>query len=292
MHRVVLADTNRWDSIKTAVNGSGMGRISSQNDPTPNGVSQAKWDHVIGVFSSPGVLLPQYAGANGHVALANDIFNSFVTYPNALVTVDELNSASVNLIALTAGYLGSAYNNWWGAYVVNGTSVSYSNLSYAIDNLLINNCRIMLEFYPTYSGYMASGTTAAARDTWLGNFYRGNASGFGDRLAWLMTRKGTSFPNSLSIIQPVLGAGDAHLNASTETKKAQMLDRMMYVFMTKSGFPSLGRQPNNGGFGSFKWDSSAAGQASVATRDQTWVDSYNWYSISGSYTSSRLGQVT
>jgi hypothetical protein len=256
------------------------------------------------------------------INLITDI-NSAFTAGAWYVIVDELAGISADLIATVAYTLGlpqykPSYQHRWGVYIVHGPLVGYSSLDDpdnldsreggAITDLLKANARLLPEFYPylwknadlmcdcqIYNYWRSSSTSDGARDAWLGQFFSGAAPDVNvppdirpatNRLNWLMARRATL--GSASIVQPVFGAIDKFLKCGTTSNDTAMrfLDRMFYVYKTRTSYPSLIHDDNDGGVGSWKWEDAT----SPMSRDEGFADSYVHYSVNH-LSSSRTGPV-
>jgi hypothetical protein len=68
---------------------------------------------------------------------------------------------------------------------------------------------------------------------------------------------------------------------------AVFLDRMFYVWVTRSGYPSVLDLAVGGGPGAWKWDQP---YMSNTSRDLAFAESFDHYAVRGDRTS-RLGQV-
>lgn len=319
MNTVVIASTNRWNGLLGNVN-AGRGYIAAQNPPFGAGVAAGRWVKNLGVkhvVSGQPMLLPRYdknqlpgglAEAVGN--LVDDVFNGLVQGAS-VVMIDELTLITEELIANAANVFAQPqykpyYQHLWGAYIVNGAAVSYANLQVGLAYLFMANARVAPEFYVYYNhganvnshvfNYIESGGSDGARDVWLGEFFSGgdvsSPTPSAYRLAWLIAyRAGWS---SQSRVHPILGVTDNYLTSSSPPASgdtaARMLDRMFYVFATRTGFGGLMRDTNDGGVGSWKWDAAAIGGAYTG-RDEAFAASYGHYCIAPYLTSSRLGPV-
>ena len=275
-HVVVAADTDRWDSIfaEAQAQPSAGPMITSQN--LPIGLTHDQW--VLKLNATCCGTGPQLADAI-HQALT-----PVATAPR-LVIIDELNSKTVTTVGDAAAQMQARYPQWagrWGSFIVNGTSVQYSGLQPAVDNLLQAGAFVSVELYPLQSSYCASGVTAGARDQWLADFFRGGQGAFpGDRFDWLMKRRANL--SSASAITVAFGVTDTYMNGAGP---AVFLDRMFYVWRTHSGYPST-ILVANGGVGGWKWDASAVSNTS---RDLAFKESFDHYCVAGNAASLK-GQV-
>lgn len=272
-HLIDRDDPFTWDAIRALSETWTPGPlINSQN--RPKDLPAARWAQKIS---------PSWYGSGADLAAAvEEALGS--SDPPAIVLFDELNSGTEALVAEAATTLGTTHPEWagrWGAWVVNGEAVEYSALASGIDALLGANAALVLELYATQSRYCASGTSAGDRDAWLAGFFRGNEQGFGDRLVWLMDRR--TAQGSASHVSIAFGVTDTYMDG---TSPSVFLDRMFYVWMTRSEYRSLALLPN-GGVGAYKWDDPAMSNTS---RDLAFSDSFTHYVVNGE-TSSRSGQV-
>ncbi len=195
--------------------------------------------------------------------------------------IDELRADSITKVADCANYLRSLLPQWegrWGVHLVNGEAVSHANLQPAVDALLDANAVLVPEFYPQRSRYCSSGGSAAARDQWLADFFRGGQGAFTQaRFAWLVARRVVR--KSSSQLSMLFGVTDAFLDG---INPGIFLDRMFYVWVTRSAFRGTALVANDGP-GSWKWDLPYMSQTS---RDQAFMASFNHYSVNGSIGSS------
>lgn len=270
-HIVVIADRAHWDAIR-ALSDAGLGpMITSQNKP--DDLPFERWTRNIHHSTYP----------TGE-ALADGI-HQILCAPDgapARVMIDEVRGESIDKIAAAAERLRTRYPQWagrWGAYLVNGEGVSYPRLNPAIDALLDAHAVIGVELYVHQSRYCASGANAGARDVWLAGFFRGDEN-LG-RFQWLADRRAGR--GSQSHLTLLFGVTDAYLDGA---QPAVFLDRMFYVWATRSGHPSVILQ-ENGGVGAYKWEAADVGNTS---RDLAFQEAYQHYGVMGLRTS-RLGQV-
>lgn len=176
------------------------------------------------------------------------------------VAINEIAGNSNQRIADAADLIGPGYPNKWGAYIsYNSTAEGqfFPNFATAIDRVYANNGRLLPEFYMGYQQWWNSvpGGTDAQRDIEMNSrFFNGPG-----RLSWLVSRKVQVWPNSQSRIHPIFSAGDHVMNASTgtaqqrESKNARFLDRLFYIYVTRSQYRALLLASNDGGVGSYKW---------------------------------------
>jgi hypothetical protein len=204
------------------------------------------------------------------------------------VMFEELHNAESNtFFAQLATDLHMNYPQWdgrWGIFIGFGNYPAWSS---AIDAVQKANGILSLELYPSQTEYCASGTNGGQRDIWLSEQFIGNAN-LG-RLNWLIARKALN-NNSQSFITPLFGVGDVLLNGQSP---AIFLDRMFYVWMTRTNQPSM-ISAANGGPGAYKWQNVAETPLGYGvgntSRDLAFSESFNHYSVNG-LTTSRLGPV-
>ena len=79
-----------------------------------------------------------------------------------------------------------------------------------------------------------------------------------------------------------------------DTNAAVFIDRMFYVWMTRTGQPSM-ISAGNGGPGAYKWQDVAKTDLGYGvgntSRDLAWAESFDHYAVQG-LASSRLGPVS
>jgi len=267
-HTVTHHNPATWNSIL------GLGQnvmIAAQNPQA--GVQASRWARNIHTshYTTP-------------TAMADAMHLSFTQAGGpAAILIDEAKTATQGYIKQVADRMRAVYPQWngrWGAYLVNGPAISYPNLTAVIDALLDADAIIVAEMYPYRSAYCQSGGTTAGRDQWLGDFFHGSRGAFPmGRFHWLMQRRKSR--GSASHVTVVFGVTDKFAGA---TAAAKFIDRMFYVWITRSGYPAT-ISLQNGGPGAWKWDVSAVGNTS---RDLAFVESFQHYVVAGR-TSSRLG---
>jgi hypothetical protein len=263
-------DTPFWDSIKTLVEGNVGPLVASQHKPDT--VAHTKWCQNI----SP---LRFTSGE----AMANRI-NQILSQDDRpqLVMIDELRTDTVQKIHACARRMRTAFpvhRGRWGAYLVNGTAVSYARLNPAIDALLAADAILACEMYARESDYCA----AADPDKWLEDFFLGSQGAFPQpRFHWLAERKASR--RSASRLTVLFGVTNSYIDNGDGTK---FLDRMFYIWATRSGYRAI-VSVANGGAGSWKWESGAIASG---TRDLAFAGSWNHYCREG-LTSSRMGALT
>jgi hypothetical protein len=279
----------RWDALDALGQRAPYVHIASQNQPstvpherwTQNITTEYGWDE--------GTVVP-FRTAADVASFIHRMLQKGDAGPR-YVMIDELRGAadrSTQAIVHDAAVLmRQRYPQWrgrWGAYVVNGMSVGYTGLNDgakpAIDALLDAGAVIAAEMYAIRREYCAAGTTAAQRDAWLGDFFHGSRGAFPQpRFHWLAQRKVAR--RSTSQLSILFGVTDGYM---TGTGPAIFLDRMFYVWRTRSGYPSV-LLPNGGGVGAWKWHDE-----SPTSRDQAFVQSFEHYVAQGRLTSLK-GQV-
>ncbi|MEN9796952.1 MAG: hypothetical protein RL653_648 [Pseudomonadota bacterium] len=260
--------------------------LASQRKPTQVGTD--RWAQVITSeygWRDDGTLV-SFANGQQMAAFIHERL-ALGTGGPARVMVDELRANSKERLHECAVELATRYPQWagrWGVFVVHGKAVSYAALNTAptpaVDALLDAHATFSVELYPARADYCAAGTTAAERDTWLEDFFRGGQGAFPqERFHWLAQRR--TARGSSSQLSLLFGVTDTYL---TGTHPGIFLDRMFYVWRARSGYPSL-LLSGNGGPGAWKWHDQ-----SPASRDALFRASFEWYVGAGN-TSSRLGQV-
>jgi hypothetical protein len=274
MHIVHIADTYSWDAIKALSESNGGPMITSQNKP--EGVPYDHWNRNISVL--------WYQSGEQMADAINAILSNPAGAP-ARVMIDEVRSASKDMVAACARRMRSVYPQWrgrWGAYIVTGEAIAYPNLQPAIDELLDAGAPLGVEMYAHQSRYCASGSTIAERDRWLGDYFHGSRGAFSQgRFHWLAQRR--RIRGSESQLTVLFGVTDDFLDGRAPAK---FLDRMFYVWATRSGYRGT-ILDDNGGPGAWKWDAPKMGNTS---RDLAFAESFQHYSVEGRI-SSRLGPV-
>ena len=274
-HIVTHWNPYAWDSILGLAKSNPRILIASQNPQA--GVAYTSWARNIhpSQFATP-------------TAMADAMHLTFVTNVNSprIILIDELKTSTEAYIKAVADRMRTVYPQWkgrWGAYLVNGASISYPNLTAGIDALLVAGAFIVPEMYPHKSSYCSSGTSAGAQDKWLGEFFRGSGGAFPQgRFHWLVQRR--TYRASTSHLPILFGVADSFVGGSGASV---FIDRMFYVWVTRSGYPGT-LSSANGGPGAWKWDYPAMSNTS---RDLAFAQSYQHYVVQGLKTS-RLGQVT
>jgi hypothetical protein len=271
-HIIDRADIYAWDSARAIAESNDATLICSQN--RPDDLAHAYWAQKINAT--------WYANGQSIADAIHTALSQGEASPR-MVMIDELNSSTIDLIAEAATVMNEQYPQWvgrWGAFIVNGTAVSYARLNPAIDALFEAQATMGVELYVRQSEYCASGSTAGARDVWLAEFYNGSSSLA--RMNWLMARR--AYKGSSSHISVLFGVADTYMNG---TNPGVFLDRMFYVFLTRT-YHDWMISMENGGPGAWKWDDPAMSNTS---RDASFAASYGHYVVNGSQRS-RLGQVS
>lgn len=274
-HTITAAKLTTWDAI-LALSSSHAGQlIAAQNQPP--GVSANRW--------AKNIHTSHYATPE---AMADAMHLTFVKGGGAplAMLIDEVKTSTEGYIKTVADRMRTVYPQWkgrWGAYLVNGTAVAYPNLATGIDALLQADAIIAVELYPYLTDYCSSGTTTAARDKWLGDFFHGSRGAFPQgRFHWLAQRRAAK--GSASHLTVVFGVTDKFVGGSGAAK---LIDRMFYVWITRSGYPSI-ISLQGGGPGAWKWDGP---YVSSTSRDLAFAQSFEHYVVQGKI-SSRLGPVS
>lgn len=272
-HTIDRADPYAWDAILTLYESYGASMITSQNRPET--LAASDWAQNVHTSWYPD-------GASLGAGLADRLLAPDAP---AYTLIDELKSSTAVQVGDAADWLRDNHPELagrWGAYLVNGPSVSYANLQPALDALLLADAVILPEMYVTRDEYCASGGSAGSRDVWLAAFFAGDDQGFPSRFRYLNARFAAL--GSSSHLSPVFGVTDTYMTGSGPSV---FMDRMFYVWKTRSGFPSY-LSLDNGGPSAWKWDQPYMGNTS---RDLAWLASFEHYAVDGS-SSSRLGQVS
>jgi hypothetical protein len=273
---VVIADTDRWDSIR-ALADADLGPILV-SDNKPADLSFERWTRRISASrEDTGEALAALVAAElGNPAGAP-----------IKVVVDELREEYADKILAMTREMAARYPQWrgrWGVYIVNGPAVHYAGYTAQIDALLDAGAMILAEMYPQAADYCAAGPRVIDRDLWLARFFRGDENIA--RLHWLVNRKADRGSDShLSVVFGVIDRFHAPVTP------AVFLDRMFYVFVTRSDHREL-IDPANGGPGAWKWQAPADGNDNVSnsSRDLAFAESFDHYLVQGR-NDSRLGQV-
>lgn len=284
VHWIEYSVADRWNSIRDGI-------VNPYNGPTarlgvalpnlPAGTNSAKYTVILtsSMFSSGPDL------ASKVVAKLADA--------NADVVINEISdNATLNsYIAQAAGIIGPGYANRWGVYIAypgptvndpcnaTGRQPCYPLYSSTIDAVFANNGRLLPELYPNYQEYWTGGGTDALRDDALVSRYFNGAG----KINWLAARKSVApHQNSTSRIQPVFSAGDVLASGATEANFARFVDRVLFVYVAKSGYRAFALRSNGGGAGSYKWASTGDfGQVGLNTRDNWFANLWVRYAETG-----------
>jgi hypothetical protein len=279
---------SRWNSVRDGiVNTANPGsRLAGTNPALPAGIStSAKYARIVLVNST---MTPQQLASTVTSAMAD---------PNLFVAINEIsNAANVTgtantLIAQAAAIIGPGYANRWGAYIAYGSASSgpdFQPFITAIDAVYANHGSLLPEFYAGYAGYFTSCsgcTNDGQRDVSLNSRFFSGAG----KLSWLMGRRPTG---SLSQVHPIFAVGTTVLTSANDANNARFLDRLFYVFVTRSGWRTLALNAQNpGGIGSYKWDDQPWGTGTNTTRDNYFSILWNRYSIAGATTPNWAGAM-
>lgn len=274
-HFTYQSSLNHWDSILGLTQTHPSVVLVGENQPPQVGVD--RWSAYLSYRDEPQ-------------PTAQDI-NALLVDPATaprFVMLEELhNEESEAFFVALADDMRIHYPQWagrWGVFVGFG---NYPVLADGLDAMLQAHAVIALELYPSKDEYCAAGGNGGERDIWLAEQFTGNAS-LG-RLDWLLERK--AMHGSQSFITPVFGVGDV---LAGEENAAVFIDRMFYVWMTRTGQPSM-ISAANGGPGAYKWQDVAKTELGYGvgntSRDLAWAESFEHYAVQG-LASSRLGPVS
>jgi hypothetical protein len=273
-HFAFPSSPNHWDAIASLSMTYPSVAFVAQNKP--DFVTPDRWAAYLSYRSDP----PPTA------ADIDALFADPVDGPR-YVMLEELHDGESEAFFLAiANDMKTSYPQWagrWGVFIGFG---DYPVWADGIDALLAADAILSLELYPSQSEYCAAGPTGGARDIWLSEQFKGNAS-IG-RLDWLVARR--ALQNSESFITPLFGVGDVLLDGNSP---AVFLDRMFYVWMTRTDHAAM-ISAENGGPGAYKWQDVAETPLGYGvgntSRDLAFAESFAHYSVAG-LTSSRLGPV-
>lgn len=274
MFHLVTTDApySQWDSINVLTTQAPGGFIASNSAAPVSGVTWNRWCRVIWAND----WLP-----NNAAGLAAAIRDQLDNNKAARVMVDELRSGANDtreLVANTAALMPASYANRWGVFLVTGRGVSYDNLnataSVAMNQLFGAGAIVCPEFYiphhtfvnssgVTVPGYYESAGSSAARDTWAAKWFNGSTDpGFGQyKFPWLVAHRQAVWnspyqrASQLSLLPIMLGVHSNYLNGNTSTSRAAFLDRLFYIWITQTGYPSS-IYAQFGGPGSWHWRDS------------------------------------
>ena len=194
------------------------------------------------------------------------------------VMIDELshtNAANRTKIKDCADILlhNPAVRRRWGVFVIRAGSVNVlQQMQPALDSVFRGSGNVAYEAYVQYSVYCNQGSNTGQRDIWLGNYFK-------DRCDYLLERRdAVSLPGlGKSFVSMVFGVTDKPSGPTLDlmncNNAAFYLDRMFYVFRTRSGWSQL-MHPTTGGAGSYKWDFD---NLSTSVRDSHFRNSWNHY---------------
>lgn len=273
-HFVYQSSLTHWDAIATL--SASYPNVAFVAKVKPPQIGPERWAAYLSYRDDP------QPTAEDIDALLSDPING-----PRYVMIEELHDAeSEAYFAALATQMKAQYPQWagrWGAFVGFG---NYPVWADALDALLEADAMLSLELYPSQSEYCAAGANGGERDIWLAERFTGNAS-FG-RLNWLLARK--SMHGSSSFVSPLFGVGDVLLDGQSP---AVFMDRLFYVWVTRTGQPSM-INAANGGPGAYKWqdvaDTPLGYGVGNTSRDLAFAESFQHYSVEGK-TTSRLGPV-
>lgn len=202
----------------------------------------------------------------------------------ATVIVDELRggaNSTLERVAECATWLHrerpALDGGRWAIYLAHQNIAAFDTLLRALDPALAAGATIAVEMYATEGAYCAAGGDVDARDRWLADFFlggRGSSPGAG--FAWLAERR--RLLGSRSRLAVVFGVTDTYLDGRDPFG---FLDRMFFVWMSRTGFPGV-LAAANGGAGSYKWQRD---HVDATTRDQRFADAWEHYCRRGEVSS-------
>jgi hypothetical protein len=272
-HIIVRADTDRWDGIVGLMDRGAI--LCSEN--RPDSIPPDRWCRKIsGDYDSADQIVDKI-----HLAFQVD------PEQPAKIMIDELERSSIDKITQVAALMRlhySQYTGLWGVFIEN-TDVGDPDRYYgpkegAINELLLAGAILAAEMYIGKGYYCSQGSNYGERDVWLADWFRGDF-GTWKKFAWLAEQR--SNLGSSSHLSVVFGVTDSMVGTSDAYI---FIDRLFYVWVTRSGFPST-LDWTNGGAGAYKWEAAAV---SSANRDNLFADSYNHYCFGN--TSSRFTNPT
>jgi hypothetical protein len=206
----------------------------------------------------------------------------------ATVIVDELRggaNSTLERMAACTSWLHREHpalgGGRWAIYLAHQDVAAFDTLIPALDPALAAGATIAVEMYATQSAYCHAGGEGAG-DAWLADFFlggRGSSPGAG--FAWLAERRRQL--GSRSRLTAVFGVTDTYLDGPDPFV---FLDRMFFVWMTRTGFPGV-LAAANGGAGSYKWQRD---HLDATTRDQRFAAAWDHYCRRGE-ASSLAGSV-
>ena len=207
----------------------------------------------------------------------------------ATVIVDELRggaNSTLERVAECASWLHrerpALDGGDWAIYLAHQDIAAFDTLLPALDPALAAGATIAVEMYATERAYCAAGDDEDAGDEWLADFFlggRGWSPGAG--FAWLAERR--RLLGSRSRLTAVFGVTDTYLDGRDPFV---FLDRMFFVWTTRTGFPEV-LAAANGGAGSYKWQRD---HLDATTRDQRFAAAWEHY-CRGGEASSLAGRV-
>jgi hypothetical protein len=193
----------------------------------------------------------------------------------ATVIVDELRggpNTTLKRIAECATWLRREHpaldGGRWAIYLAHQNIAAFDTLRPALDPALAAGATIAVEMYASHSAYCDVGGGEAG-DGWLVDFFlggRGRSPGAG--FAWLAERRRQM--GSRSRLTAVFGVTDTYLDGPDPFV---FLDRMFFVWMSRTGFPGV-LAAANGGAGSYKWQRD---HLDSTTRDQRFAAAWDHY---------------
>ena len=202
----------------------------------------------------------------------------------ATVIVDELRGGSnstLERIAECTTWLHREHpaldGGRWAIYLAHQDIAAFDTLLPALDPALAAGATIAVEMYATQRAYCAAGGGGEAGDQWLADFFlggRGSSPGAG--FAWLAERRRQL--GSRSRLTAVFGVTDTYLDGPDPFV---FLDRMFFVWMSRTGFPEV-LAAANGGAGSYKWQRD---HLEHTERDQRFAAAWDHYCRRGQVSS-------
>lgn len=279
-------DPDFWDGILGLADQGAM--ICTQN--RPDAVPPERWCRLIS---------GDYMSADEIVATIHHAFQTDPEKP-AKVMIDEIEESSKDKLTVVAETLRDHYPQYagrWGAFIMNedpSCSPCYGTKEAAVNAFLSANAVLAAEMYIGRGAYCSCGGTCAGttsygpRDIWLADFFAGDMVNR-KKFAWLVQRRGELGSSSqLSVlfitVDGSVGTSDAYI----------FIDRMFYIWVTRSGFRSF-LLASNGGAGAYKWqylnnDGNVA--VSSPNRDNLFADSFRHYCLDPGSTTSRFPDPT
>jgi hypothetical protein len=277
-HTADVATADDWPALAALIRASPETRWVSSAPPP---VGPERWALRLGADDFPD-------GERLGARIADVLSGASAGPSPATVIVDELRggrNSTLERVARCAAWLHREHpalgGGRWALYLAHQNIAAFDTLTAALDPALAAGATIAVEMYPTESAYCAAGG-AGAGDRWLADFFLGGRgesphAGF----AWLEERR--RHLGSRSRLTAVFGVTDTYLDGRDPFV---FLDRMFYVWMTRTGFPGV-LAAANGGAGSYKWQ---RGHVRAAGRDKRFAASWEHYCLHGQ-TSSLAGRV-